>query len=213
ATAPGAPTIGTATAGNASATVNWSAPASDGGSPIIGYVITPYIGATAQTPVTVGNVLTDDVTGLTNGTVYTFTVAATNLIGTGPPSAASNSVTPATVPGAPTIGTATAGNASATVNWSAPSSNGGSPVTGYVITPFIGAVAQTPIDVGNVLTDDVTGLTNGTAYTFTVAATNVIGTGPASAASNSVTPTAPATAPGAPTIGTATAGNASATVN
>jgi hypothetical protein len=138
-------------------------------------------------------VLTDDVTGLTNGTAYTFTVKATNLIGTGPASAASNSVTPtaaATAPGAPTIGTATAGNASATVKWTAPASNGGSPITGYVITPFIGATAQTPIDVGNVLTDDVTGLTNGTAYTFTVKATNLIGTGPASAASNSVTPTA-----------------------
>ena len=83
----------------------------------------------------------DTVTGLTNGTAYTFTVAAINSVGTGPASAASNSVTPApvvTVPGAPTIGTATAGNASATVTWTAPASNGGSAITGYVITPSSG---------------------------------------------------------------------------
>ncbi len=210
--APGAPTIGVATAGNASATVNWTAPTNDGGSPITGYVITPFIAGVAQTPVDVGDVTTDDVTGLTNGTAYTFTVAATNAIGTGAASAASNSVTPEapTVPGAPTIGVAAPGNASATVNWTAPASDGGSAITGYVITPFIAGVAQTPVDVGDVTTDDVTGLTNGTAYTFTVAATNAIGTGAASAASNSVTP---ASLPSAPTIGTATAGNASATVN
>jgi hypothetical protein len=195
-TVPGAPTIGTATAGNASATVNWTAPADDGGSAITGYVITPFIGATAQTPIDVGNVTTDDVTGLTNGTAYTFEVAATNAIGTGADSAASNSVTPEapTVPGAPTIGTATAGNASATVNWTAPASDGGSPITGYVITPSSGP----PVDVGNVTSDDVTGLTIGTAYTFTVAATNAVGTGPASAASNAVTPTSPPPPPPPP---------------
>ena len=212
-TAPGAPTIGTATAGNASATLTWTAPTNDGGSPITGYEITPFIGATGQTPIDVGNVTTDDITGLTNGTAYTFTVAAINSIGTGDPSGASNAVTPEppTLPGAPTIGTATAGNASATLTWTAPSSDGGSPITGYEITPFIGATGQTPIDVGNVTTDDITGLTNGTAYTFTVAAINGVGTGDASAASNAVTPEAPEP-PGAPTIGTATAGNASATL-
>ena len=74
-------------------------------------------------------------TGLTNGTAYTFTVAAINAIGTGAASAQSNAVTPATVPGAPTIGTATRGNASATVTWTAPASNGGAVITGYVVTP------------------------------------------------------------------------------
>ncbi|MGO9027145.1 MAG: beta strand repeat-containing protein, partial [Acidimicrobiales bacterium] len=204
ATVPGAPTIGTATAGNASATVTWTAPANTGGDPITGYVITPSSGS----PVTVGNVTSDTVTGLTNGTAYTFTVAAINAVGTGAASASSNSVTPAvpaTVPGAPTIGTATAGNASATVTWTAPASNGGSAITGYVITPSSGS----PVTVGNVTSDTVTGLTNGTAYTFRVAAINAVGTGAQSAATNSVTP---ASVPGAPTIGTATAGNASATV-
>ncbi len=210
ATAPGAPTIGTATPGHASATVTWRPPTSDGGSPITGYLITPYIGTTAQTGITVGDVLSYDVTGLTNGTTYTFTVAAINAIDTGPASGMSNPVTPVGVaPGAPTIGTATPGNASATVTWKAPASDGGSPITGYLITPYIGTTAQAGITVGDVLSYDVTGLTNGTTYTFTVAAINAINTGPPSEQSNPVTP---ATAPGAPTIGTATAGNASATV-
>ncbi len=217
-TAPGAPTGVTATAGNASATVSWTAP-SNGGSPITSYTITPYIGSQAQTPTTVTGsppATSTTVTGLTNGTAYTFTVAATNNIGTGTASTLSNAVTPAapTAPGAPTGVTATAGNASATVSWTAPS-NGGSPITSYTITPYIGSQAQTPTTVTGsppATSTTVTGLTNGTAYTFTVAATNNIGTGTASTLSNAVTPAAP-TAPGAPTGVTATAGNASATVS
>ena len=65
-------------------------------------------------------------TGLTNGTTYTFTVAAINALGTGGPVGVSNAVTPPPVPEAPTIGTATAGNAQATVSWTAPGSDGGS---------------------------------------------------------------------------------------
>ena len=91
------------------------------------------------------------------------------------------------VPGAPTIGTATAGDASASVTFTAPVNNGGSAITSYTVTSSPGSVtasgASSPITVS--------GLTNGTAYTFTVRATNATGTGPASAASNSVTPAAP----------------------
>ena len=218
ATAPAAPTGVTATAGAGSAQVSWTAP-SDGGSSLTTYTVTPFIGATAQTPVTVTGsppATTTTVSGLANGTAYTFTVTATNAIGTGPASAPSNPVTPTapTAPAAPTGVTATAGNASAVVSWTAPS-NGGSAISSYTVTPFIGTTAQTPTTVTGsppATSTTVSGLTNGTAYTFTVKATNAIGTGPASAASNSVTPIG-ATVPGAPTIVTAAAANASAQVS
>ena len=85
----------TAVAGGLQATVSWTAPASDGGSPITSYVVTPYIGTTAQTSTTVPAPETSTtVTGLSSGTSYTFKVAAVNVIGPGPQSAASNSVTP-----------------------------------------------------------------------------------------------------------------------
>ncbi len=196
---PGAPTGVTATAANGSATVSWTAPSNSGGSAISGYTVTPYIGTTAQTPVTVnGNppATSTTVTGLTNGTSYTFTVSATNSSGTGPASTPSNAVTPSALPGAPTGVTATAGNGSATVSWTAPSNSGGSAISGYTVTPYIGTTAQTPVTVtGNppATSTTVTGLTNGTSYTFTVSATNAFGTGSASSPSNAVTPNAPPT--------------------
>jgi hypothetical protein len=96
-TAPWAPSGVTAAPGNTTASVIWSAPP-NGGSPITSYTVTPFVNATAQAPIVVsGNppVTAATITGLTNGTTYTFTVTATNAIGTSPPSAVSNSVTPA----------------------------------------------------------------------------------------------------------------------
>ncbi|HEX3975509.1 MAG TPA: fibronectin type III domain-containing protein [Solirubrobacteraceae bacterium] len=106
--------------------------------------------------------------------------------------AAANQSSNATVPGAPTAVSAAAGDASATVSWTAPS-NGGAPIASYTVTPYIGSTAQSTTVVNGtppVTNATVTGLTNGTAYTFTVTATNSVGAGAASAASNSVTPTA-----------------------
>jgi hypothetical protein len=100
--------------------------------------------------------------------------------------AGSNWPSTATVPSAPTIGTATGGNAQAVVTFTAPTSDGGSPVTGYRVTSTPSGITAT----GSASPITITGLTNGTSYTFTVAAQNAVGYGPESAASNSVTPVA-----------------------
>jgi hypothetical protein len=197
-TAPAAPTSVTATAGDRSAVVTWSAPA-NGGSPITSYTVTPYVGSAAQTATVITGTppaTGATVSGLINGTGYTFTVTATNAVGTGPASVPSNQVTPVapTVPAAPGGVTATAGNQSAKVSWSAPA-NGGSPITVYTVTPYLAGVAQAATQVSGsppATTASIAGLTNGDAYTFTVAATNAVGTGPASTPSQPVTPTAAA---------------------
>jgi hypothetical protein len=89
------------------------------------------------------------------------------------------------VPGAPTIGTATGGNAQASVTFTAPSDVGGGAITSYTVVSSggqVGTGSSSPITV--------TGLTNGQSYTFTVYANNAYGPGDVSAASNSVTPAA-----------------------
>jgi len=260
---PGAPTIGTAIAGDARATVSFTAPASNGEAAITSYTVTSDPGGITAT----GTASPITITGLTNGTSYTFTVTAANGLGTGPASAASNAVVPkgiqtitfanpgsqsfgtspvitatassgltvdfsssttsvctiasdgtltflssgtcsvsaaqsgnttyaaaitvsqsftvsAILPGAPTIGAATAGDAQATVSFTAPASNGGAAITSYTVTSDPGGITAT----GTASPITITGLTNGTSYTFTVTATNDVGTGPASAASNAVVP-------------------------
>lgn len=90
---------------------------------------------------------------------------------------------PPTIPGAPMIISVSAGNASASITFAPPVSNGGSAITGYTVKPSTGApVSGTEIPIV------VTNLSNGSPYTFTVTATNAVGTGPASAASLVVTP-------------------------
>lgn len=89
-------------------------------------------------------------------------------------------------PAEPEAVSATAGNAEATVSWTAPSDNGGSPITGYTVT----SAPDGQICTTSETTCTVTGLSNGIEYTFTVVATNANGTGPASTPSNSVTPDA-----------------------
>jgi len=177
---PGAPTIGSATAGNDQAMVSFTAPSTTGGSAITGYTVTSSPGGLTAT----GTASPLRVTGLTNGTAYTFTVTANNSVGTGAASAASNSVTPAaTVPDAPTISMAKAGNGIASIVFSAPY-HGGSAITGYTVTSNPEGITGT----GTASPVVVNGLKNGVAYTFTVTATNNIGTSSASSASDFVIP-------------------------
>jgi PKD repeat protein len=180
-TVPGRPTGVTAIAGNAAAAVSWAAAAANG-SAIIGYAVTSSPGS--KTCTTAG-ALSCNVTGLTNGQTYTFTVRATNGIGTGPASDPSNSVTPAAVPGKPTGVTATAGASYATVAWVAPADNGGSAITSYAVTSSPEGKTCT---TAGALSCAVSGLTAGTPYYFTVIAANAVGPGPASDPSTPVTP-------------------------
>ncbi len=180
--------------------MSWTPPAQDGGDPVTAYSVTPYIGFNAQ-PVTTftSSATTETVTGLTDGTAYTFTVTATTDAGTGPASSPSTTVTPRTVPGAPTILTVTPGNASATITWTPPSSDGGSAITTYTA---VAGDETTPTNGGESctwtagpLTCTITGLTNGDSYVFGLSATNGAGTGMTSAI---VGPVTPATLPSAP---------------
>jgi chitinase len=102
----------------------------------------------------------------------------------------------ATAPGAPTNARATAGDAQATVTWQAPKKNGGSAILSYRVVSTPGSVATT-VNAPS-LSATVTGLTNGTSYTFKVYARNAIGEGVASSASNAVTPTGSAPPPPPP---------------
>src|SRR5262249_51478377 len=135
------------------------------------------------------------VTGLTDGVSYQFIVAASNSIGTSPYSLPSNVVTPQaqTVPSAPTGVVALAGNASASVGWVTPVSNGGSNIKSYTVTALVsgastGIGAIVPAPASSLV---VSGLTNGTAYTFVWKATNATGDSAPSAPSNPVTPQPP----------------------
>jgi Ca2+-binding RTX toxin-like protein len=210
---PAAPVIGTVTASRAasttgSATVTWTAPPGAATAGITSYEIVVSSGGAVVSTVTgiPGTATSRVVTALTNGRSYTFAVRAVNGFGAGPLSAQSSPVTPVGLPGTMAAPNATRGNQSASLSWTAPATNGGSPVTGYRIQVRTGAtVARTVVTSTTATSTVVTGLTNGTVYNFRVAAVNALGVGPFSASSATVTP---ATVPGAPVIGTPARGAA-----
>lgn len=195
-------------AGNASAVLSFVTP-TDNGAPLVGYrieithagsdavVLTvdatngakAVSGRLSATVVVNGGNTGIRIGGLHNGRVYGLTVAASNRVATGQPSA-KVSAKPLTVPSAPAIQSVEASNGEARVVFSAPASSGGSAVTGYtVVSSPAGGVDA---DAGSTsLAHTITELGNGTAYTFAVAAINAVGTGPASAASTPVVPQAP----------------------
>lgn len=177
---PTAPRSVKATASSTKATITWTAPSTSGGSPIVSYRVQAAPGGRSCVTTSKRCVIT----GLKNGTAYTFTVTAKNSVGVSP-GAKSQAVTPATIPNAPINVTATAGDGQAVVQWDPPRNDGGAPITRYTVTGSPGGRTC-------VATDDeictVKGLVNGTEYTFTVTAKNRVGTSRKSAPSDPVTP-------------------------
>jgi parallel beta-helix repeat protein len=182
-TMPNAPAGLTAVPGNGQVALNWTAPSSSGGA-VIDYYILYQNGVDIAHP----TVTKYTSTGLTR-LPYTFMVATHTQAGNGPNS---NTVvsTPFTIPGAPNGLTAIAGNGQVALNWTEPSSNGGTSIDYYI-------VYQNSVDVKHVtgISYIVTGLTNGLSYSFKVAAHNTAGIG---LQTSSVIST-PATVPGTPT--------------
>ena len=189
--APGEPTsIIAYTNGSTGAYVEFTAPINNGGTTITSYTATSSPGGiTGTVNQAVSGVIT--VTGLTSATAYTFTVTATNSAGTSSPSTASNSITTNNgAPNAPTIGIATAtSDQTANVAYTAPAFNGGATIIRYTATSNPDNITGTLTQAGSG-TISVTRLVPSTSYTFTVTATNSVGTGSPSEASNSITTSA-----------------------
>ena len=189
------------------ADVTFTAPASDGGSPITSYEVTSSPGGITGT-LSGASGGTVNIKGLAIGTAYTFTVTASNAVYTSESSVASSpAITPITTPDAPTIGTATTlSDSEISVAFTPPSNGGGSPITSYTVTSSPGGHTAT----GSTSPIVVSGLNGGTGYTFTVTATNAAGTSDASGSSNQATTDTRIS--DAPSIGTATAGFEQATI-
>jgi uncharacterized repeat protein (TIGR02543 family) len=195
ATVPGAPTGLTATSSApGKATITFTAPTDNGGSAITEYVVTSAPGGLTCT--TTDPSAGCEIAGLTNGTAYTFTAVAKNSVGSSANSTPSAAVTPVGKPSTPTNIVASAGNASATVSFTAPST-GGSPITRYDVEAFDGnGVPFSPPLICTLnapfltpLACTFTGtLTNGLEYTFKVSATNLIGSSDTSTATIAITP-------------------------
>jgi hypothetical protein len=186
--APGAPTAVSAIAGNAQATVIFTAPANNGGAAITGYTVTSS--PAGGTDTNAGSTsLSHVITGLTNGTAYTFTVTATNSVGTSSASTASSAVTPSTTPTVTTPTSASVDITTAALGGNV-TSTGGASLTAvgvvYSITatnsnPQLNGTGVTNVAVSGtpatgVFTLSALSLTPGTAYSYAAYATNSQGT-------------------------------------
>lgn len=178
-TLPDPPTALVATAGDGTASIAFTPPVSDGGSPLTNYEYSVDGGLTWVPFGPVDTASPVVLTGLTNGTTYEVVLRAVNAVGAGEPSEAV-SVVPRTVPGAPTALTATPMAGAAAISFTAPSDDGGSPVTNYEYS-VDGGTTWVPFDPAEPASPVVVdGLTNGTATSIVLRAVNDVGPGPAS---------------------------------
>ena len=179
---PSAPRSVHAKPGDGTVRITWVPPLSDGGSAVNGYAVQrsaastgPWSGVATLAATT----FAWKNTGLTNGTRYYFRVRAHNAVGWGTASTVVSAV-PRTVPSAPQSPAATWGDATATVSWSAPVSDGGVPITGYRVQYSYDGTTWTYASAGLQTQLTVGGLSNGDGYQFVVQAHNAAGWGPAS---------------------------------
>jgi titin len=204
-TVPDTPVITSLNPGNSSIQVSYTpyTSSNDGGSAISGIDYSLDGGSTWLTAGTLSDPFT--IAALTNGTDYNVVLRADNGVGSSTTSA-SASATPLTVPGVPTQVLVTGSDASAQISWSAPASDGGSPVLSYTASAFTAISGGSAVSTCTSTTMNcvVGGLTNDTTYYFDVSATNSAGAGLSSSPRVSALPVA---MPGAPTISALTAGN------
>ncbi|GIJ75635.1 Putative Ig domain-containing protein [Micromonospora phaseoli] len=186
---PSAPAAPKAARKGTKAVVTWKAPKANG-SPISGYVVTQYRNGKKAKAASVDATKTSAALKLPSAKGdWSFTVAARNAAGIGPASKRSAPPKLLALPDAPSIIAATADVTTAVVSWRPPVSDGGSPITNYVIFPYLGAVKQPSQTVPAApLTATVGGLTAGLTYTFTIAALTAEGLGAESAPSHPVIP-------------------------
>jgi titin len=192
-TVPSKPIQVSLTPGAATIRVSWTAPLSDGGSSITSYLATatPGVGVTCTSTGTYCDFLS-----LTPGTNYSVTVVAVNAAGTGAASSSISSM-PFTNPGAPNSVAAVADDGQVLVSWAAPTSNGGSDITGYVATATLSTNVFSCSAPSTATSCLIKGLTNGSKYSIKVSASNGAGAGPESAVAGTTTPRG---VPNAPTL-------------
>jgi len=197
---PSAPTGPAAVGGDRNVTLTWAAPASDGHSPITGYVVLRGPSATDLQEVAQLGVVTSYVdTGLTNGATYHYAVVAQNAAGNG-----ARSVTVSAMPAKPIVAPGKVGalvaqwkDGKVVLQWTSPTSDGGSPLVGYVVMRGTSPGNMTLLtEIGILLTFSDTTAKRGTTYYYTVVAKNSVGQGEPFAAVEVKVPKKPSDGPG-----------------